>query len=210
MINSWKSTVNISEIQNFLHKQKGIKESLEQRISDNECRVKKYKRDLKNLEDAGIILKAVAQQTQEELQYRISEIVTLALNSVFEDDWTFNIDFVFKRGKTEADIYLEKNNEKYHPMDDMGGGIVDVISFALRIMAWTLQNPQSNNCIILDEPFRFLSKELQINAGNMLQELSKKLQLQFIMVTHESALIDCANKVFTVTQKNGVSEVVCV
>ena len=208
MMNLWKSIVNISNLENSLHKQKGIKESLQSRISDSECKLKKYKKTLKNLKDAGIILKVVAQQTQEELQYRISEIVTLALNSVFEDDWTFNIDFVFKRGKTEADIYLEKNGEKYNPMDDMGGGIVDVVSFALRIMAWTLQSPQSRNTIILDEPFRFLSKELQINAGNMLKELSKKLQLQFIMVTHENAFIDCADRLFTVTQKKGVSEVI--
>lgn len=199
--------MNIANLESTLNRQKGIKESLEQRLSDSECKIKKYKKAIKNLEDAAIILKIVAQQTQEELQYRISEIVTLALNSVFEDDWTFNIDFVFKRGKTEAEIYIEKNGEKYNPMDDMGGGIVDVVSFALRIMAWTLQEPQSNNTIVLDEPFRFLSKDMQVKAGIMLKELSDKLNLQFIIVTHEESLIECADRVFTVTQKNGKSEV---
>lgn len=199
--------MNVANLENTLNRQKGIKESLEQRLSDNECKIKKYNKAIKNLEDAAIILKIVAQQTQEELQYRISEIVTLALNSVFEDDWTFNIDFVFKRGKTEAEIYIEKNGEKYNPMDDMGGGIVDVVSFALRIMAWTLQTPQSNNTIVLDEPFRFLSKDMQVKAGVMLKELSDKLNLQFIIVTHEESLIECADRIFTVTQKNGKSEV---
>lgn len=199
--------MNISDTKKELLKKQGEISSLEKFIEETSIKIKGTKRKIKNLEDAGMILKIVAQKTQEELQYKISEIVTLALNSVFEENWEFNIDFVFKRGKTEAEIYLLRDNEKYDPMTDMGGGIVDVVSFALRIVSYIIRTPKTRNTIILDEPFRFLSKDLQKKASTMLRELSTRLNIQFIMVTHESELMEIADKTFMISQKKGISKV---
>jgi|TARA_Y100000310_G_C20627424_1_gene786734 DNA repair exonuclease SbcCD ATPase subunit len=60
---------------------------------------------------------------------------------------------------------------------------------------------------LLDEPFKFLSKNLLPRASELLKELSEKLDLQFIMVTHLDELTDCADKTFDVKIKKGVSKV---
>jgi DNA repair exonuclease SbcCD ATPase subunit len=63
--------------------------------------------------------------------------------------------------------------------------------------------------IILDEPFRFLSKDLYPKAGEILKRLSEHLKLQILMVTHNEDIIESSHRVFTVTQdrKTGVSKV---
>jgi len=61
--------------------------------------------------------------------------------------------------------------------------------------------------IVLDEPFRFLSKDLQPKAGIMLSQLSENLGIQFIMVTHNEAFVEQADTVIEVSQGKGVSRV---
>ena len=81
-------------------------------------------------------------------------------------------------------------------MESSGGGVVDVSSFALRIATWSLS--KTNNVIILDEPFKHLSNDLQSRAGEILKRLSEKLKLQILMSTHIEDIIDVADRVFEV------------
>lgn len=165
------------------------------------------KEELKDLlikaEKAQAIIQDVARQTQEELKFHVQDIVSLALAAVFPDPYTFEIDFVIRRNKTEADLFLVRDGERIDPLTASGGGVVDVVSFALRVTLWTLS--KARGTIILDEPFRFVSRDLQSKAGEMMKQLSKKLDLQFIMVTHNPDMIDAADNVLTVVQEDGVS-----
>lgn len=52
-----------------------------------------------------------------------------------------------------------------------------------------------------------MSKSYQQKACDMLQMISKRLNMQIVMVTHSDELIDAADKVFEVTIKRGVSHV---
>ena len=81
------------------------------------------------------------------------------------------------------------------------------MSFALRIASYALEQG-NDNVIILDEPFRFVSRDLVSRAGEILKVLSEKLNLQIILVTHIPELIDVADKVFEVKKNSdGVSNV---
>jgi len=162
---------------------------------------------LEELVKVSEVLKHVASETQEHLKLHIDNIVSLALDSVFPDEFTFALNFVDKRGTIEADICLLKDGRESDPMDSEGGGVIDILSFSLRIAIWSLK--KTSPVIILDEPFRFLSKDLQHKASLMLKELSSKLGIQFIIVSHEEAIIESADKYFIVTQnpKTGISKV---
>ena len=59
----------------------------------------------------------------------------------------------------------------------------------------------------MDEPLKFLSKDLQSRAAEMLQDLSHRLKLQFIIVTHEEQLVEGADRVFRVTKTGQYSKV---
>jgi DNA repair exonuclease SbcCD ATPase subunit len=181
---------------------------IQKEVDDNEKALKECSRNKRNIDEALLIIQEVAKQTQQELEYHISDIVSTALASVFDDPYEFKVEFVIRRGKTEADLYFIKDKERLDPMSASGGGAVDIASFALRIALWNLVKDKVSNTIVLDEPFKWLSRDLQPKAGEMLAMLSKKLGIQFLIVTHNQDIIESADKVFNVEIKNGRSVVI--
>lgn len=156
-------------------------------------------------ERAREIIKEVGIKTQQQLQYHISDITSLALDAVFPDPYKVEIDFVSRRNQTECDIYFVRDGNRINPLLASGGGAVDIACFALRIASWTLQNPRTDNTVILDEPMRFVSEEYRESAARMIKEVSDKLNIQFIIVTHEPKLAAFADKTFVVRKKKKVS-----
>jgi len=197
--------MNITELRQILERKKGKRDSLLQQFSDANTSWKEATLLAGKLEQARTIIKTVALQTQRELEYHINSITTSALEAVFPDPYEFKLEFVERGEKTEADAYFLKNGEQIDPMSGSGGGAVDIAAFSLRASVWRLK--PSRAVLILDEPFRFLSRDLQPRAAEMLKEISKKLKLQIIMVTHNEDLLECADKVFMVKQKNGIARV---
>lgn len=158
-----------------------------------------------HIEEAQSFIQRVAQSTQEQLKFHIEDIVQMALDAVFPDEFEFRAIFEIKRNKTEARLVFIQNGVEIDPIDSTGGGAVDIASWGLRIAAWTLE--RSDNVMVLDEPFRFLDAERQPLAAEIMKQLSQKLGLQFIMVTHNPSIIDVADKVFTVKKVDGISKV---
>ena len=196
----------IQNLRNKLEQKKGQRERIQSDIKETEDRIEQNGEELKRHEKAREIIRTVGLSTQQELQYNISEITSLALNSVLNDPYELSVEFVQRRNKTECDLWFKKNGEKINPYYG-GGGPMDVASFALRVASWSMQTPRSRNVLVLDEPFRFLSRNLQGRASQMLSEISEKLGLQIIAVTHEERLIEEADKKFEVELKDGISHV---
>jgi len=115
-----------------------------------------------NLQKARVIIAEVGNFTQTYLKSYIEEMVTTALQAVFEEeDYQFIIDFDIKRNKPEAKISLKLRGEETDPKDSCGGGVLDVASFALRVVLWSIENPKSTNTLILDEPMKFLHGKIE-------------------------------------------------
>ncbi len=160
---------------------------------------------LERQSEARVVLQKVAQQTQNQLVFRISELVELCINSIFDTEYKFILNFIQKRNKTEAEIYIEDEQGRYEisPADGMG----NIVAFALRIVLWDLYKPKSCSTIVLDEPFKDLSQDKQERVGMLLKMLSQQLGLQFIIVTHKSDIKKNADKVFNVKKIKEVSVV---
>ena len=160
----------------------------------------KQKRDFSNLsihvesiEKVRALFQEAAALTQKKLEYHISNVVSTALAAIWDDPYEFELEFVVKRGKTEANLWFVRDGEKMHPMDSAGGGAIDVASMALRIAAWTISK-NTRPIVILDEPFRNLSENLQNRAADMVRMLSEKLGLQVILISHINELVSGADK----------------
>lgn len=147
---------------------------------------------------------AVAEKTQVNIGKRISDLVSLALASIWDNPYEFQVEFVPRRGVTEADLWFCRDGNKIEPLSASGGGTVDIASFALRLAVWSLS--KSHNTFILDEPFRNLSPNNHAAAGQLLQELSRKLGAQIIMVSHSQDITSGADRVFRVQQNGTIVE----
>jgi DNA repair exonuclease SbcCD ATPase subunit len=181
---------------------KGKRTHIEERMSTLLQEKKQQSKKLHVYEQAKEVIREVGMRTQEKLQYHISDITSLALEAVFPDPYKLEVEFVQRRNKTECDIYFSRGDSRVDPLTASGGGAVDVAAFALRIASWSLRKPHTIPTIILDEPMRFVSEDLQEQASMMLKEISEKLGIQFIIVTHEQTIAAYSDKVFTV-RKNG-------
>jgi DNA repair exonuclease SbcCD ATPase subunit len=198
----------IQQLRNRLEQQKGQQQQLQKTVETLEIELKEKTRSLRQHEQAREVIKEVGLKTQQELEFHISDITSLALESVFSNPYQLKIEFVQRRNKTECDLFFERDGNRFDPIDSSGVGTIDVAAFALRIASWSMQNPHSRNTIIMDEPFRFLSANYQEQASQMIKEISKRLGIQFIVVTHEPVLASYADKTFEVSIKNGISKII--
>ena len=185
----------------------GQKQYLQKQQEELEQKQKQLLQDISEISQAKVIIKEVALLTQKQFQVKISHIVTLALQTVFGESYSFEMEFIEKRGKTEVEFWLIENGEKYNPIDCNGGGIVDIICFSLKIAIWTLSN-EVPALLVFDEPLKFLSEKYPELAGQILNELSKQLKFQVIMITHNKQLAESSSdKTFYVT-KNKFSRII--
>lgn len=158
------------------------------------------------LEPAQALLQLVAQETQSTISMHIENIVQLALDAVFPDSgYVFKAKIETKRGKTEARLVLVENDREFNPTRSNGGGLADVLALALKISAFTLGNTRP--IMILDEPMKYVSRDLQIQAAEIVEHLCKELELQFVVSTHIPEFVSIADKKFAITQTDGISEV---
>lgn len=161
--------------------------------------------ELEALDGCTRIVQSIAGELQNSVRDKIVAIVQAAVDETFPD-LTFNIEFVTRRDKTECDIYIkDQQGSKQNILDGCGGGVKDIISFALRVALWSLDQ-LSSPVIILDEPFKYVSEGMRYQGANLLQVISKKLGIQFIVVSHVQEIIDCADTTYSVQKNsNGVS-----
>lgn len=192
--------MGLEEIKNKIEQRKGKIEQIKSDIAELKNNVEASTVHLKDLEKAREIVKIVSLKTQQNLQFHISDIASLALDSIFPEPYKLVLDFVERRNKTECDILFERNGERMKPIDSSGVGAIDIASFALRIASWSMSRPKPRAVIILDEPFKHLSAEYHDAASEMIKSISDKLGIQFIIVTHNRTFAGYADKVLTVKQ----------
>lgn len=195
--------MDINRVKQLFLQSKGMKKQVENNLIQNKITLDNLNNRIKLLERAQVFLQKVAQDTQSQLKFQIEDIVNLALETCFPNEYEFQLQFNIARGKTDAELVFlsQKTGRPIDPMNASGGGVVDLTCFALRIASYALEQGV-DNVIILDEPFRFISRDLQARAGEILKSLSTKLGLQIVMVTHIGQMIDVADKVFEVKKNS--------
>ncbi len=141
-------------------------------------------------EEARQLIQAVAETVQASACKQVASIVTRCLKAVFKDEaYTFRVKFSQKRGKTEAELRFERDGMEIDPVEAAGLGCVDVASFALRLSSLMLTVPKRRRVLILDEPFKFLSKEFRPRVRRLMEKLASEMCVQIIMVTHSEELV---------------------
>jgi len=195
----------LQTLRTTLTRKQGQQQKIEGDLIGIKADITRLKDEVDYTEKSRLIIQKVAKATQAELEYYISELVTLAFASVFPDPYEFGVAFEEKRGKTECRMRFLRNGHEVNPLSGSGGGPLDIATTTLQFTIWSLNKTRA--IIGLDEPFRFLSRDLQPKAGEMLKEVSKKLGLQILMVTHSEDLAACADKTFHFDIKQGVTYV---
>ncbi|MEM2932335.1 MAG: hypothetical protein QXI61_05785 [Nitrososphaerota archaeon] len=134
-----------------------------------------HKRALSTMQD-------IAQKIEQVIHQKIADTVTKCIVAVFGNKYKFDIELEKKRNKTEANLVFTHCNAQLDPISSCGGGVLDVASFALRVACISLM--KYDKVVILDEPFKFVSKEYRSAIRELLEQLAESLNMQIIMITH--------------------------
>ena len=173
-----------------IHIRTGHRDRILTQLEVLESKQKKQTRVLELQEQALALIQQIAIETQEQLNYQVASIATEAFNAILDDPYEFSLIMDVKYGRTEAcPVFIRNGEERCNPMQETGGGAVDIAAFGLRI-SLLLLSQRFRRVLVLDEPFRNLSKEYQKFAAELLETLAERLGIQIIMVTHESVLMD--------------------
>jgi ABC-type Mn2+/Zn2+ transport system ATPase subunit len=158
---------------------------------------------------AQAVVQKVAQLTQENLRFHVTGPATMMLRAVFPDDpCELDMAFELKRGGSEVRFQIVrkvgKREMRVDPLSADGGGLADLAALALRIVVWSLRSPRTRPTFVLDQPFKNLDIAHQPAAAQALDELSRRLGIQFLVVTHEAGILDSAEgaRVFEVVKRN--------
>jgi DNA repair exonuclease SbcCD ATPase subunit len=199
--------MTLSELQTYVVSKKGEFSLLQKQLEEKKGEVGNTQEEWENHTKARWLLSEAQIRTQTRFKEAVESLVSLALRSVYDRPFSFILDFSRVRNKLECTPSLQEGDVIYNDIRDcQGGGLVDIIALAFRLVLWHLKKPHSRNTILLDEPLRFLGS-LTEKAGEMLREISHRLGIQIVMVSHSEELIDMADRSFNVTHNGTFSTV---
>jgi len=177
------------------------------RVKDAEARLPVVEEQLRHHEQARDLLLKIGTLYRKVSVDRINALVTMGLRSVFNRNYQYHLAAEEKRGQVEMSQSVRIGGLELDPQSSMGGGIVDVVSFCLRVVVWSMMKSRTQPVMVLDEPFRCVSSGHVDAAAALLKKISLKMGIQFVVVTHNPALANAADKTFEVLFKDGESTV---
>lgn len=191
----------------YVQKTRVKQEILTQQYNELSCDVQDLNTKLTELKQVQEVFNLVGVLAQTEVREVIELLVTDALQFVFGPEYGFAIENQIVRNQPETNFYVIKGNQKFSLREELGGGVVDVVSFALRFTCWAIQIDRTAPIMFFDEPLKYVDKARLPLLQHMIRELTSLLEVQTIMITHESNLVDAADVCYKVEQEDGVSYV---
>jgi DNA repair exonuclease SbcCD ATPase subunit len=182
---------------------------LKKEIDNNTNSISNLQQEITLLNSSKQFLISYSEFSKEKVKEKLENLANTALRAVFTDkSIVFRIISDRQKRGLYYDLMVETDGEIMPLFDGKGGGVMDIISIAMRISFLKLFQHKLRQSIILDEPFKNLDSDRVTLAIEWLKTVSRELEIQFIIVTHIPSLIDSADKAFKMNINNGKSEVV--
>lgn len=192
----------LENLKTFVLREQGKRDKLLEQLHENKKEIEEIILEQELLDKVVILFQKTSEFARLQAKKQIETLVTKCLQYVFETDIEFLIELDELRGKANAEFYVINSTEdmiiKTKPELSRGGGVVDIISLALRIAFLQIHKPRIEGPLILDEPAKHLSEEYVYNVGDFLKQTSEMFNRQIIMVTHNQHLSAISNKAYRV------------
>ena len=182
--------------------------NLQIQLNKNKSNYQMMMKELTLLSEVKELLMSFAENTRDIIKHKLESLVNSALKCIFVDkDVLFKIQINRTKKIIFYDMFVETDGTITPLFDAKGGGILDVITMALRISFVRMFSANLRQTIILDEPFKNLDNERLRLAMEWLDTISTEMGMQFIVVTHEESIVDKSKKIFQFKMVNGVTDV---
>ena len=202
---------SLEELTSLLQRREAEASLVAGELREKQSRAADNEEDLAAALSAQQAITEASRLTQRKVKGYIEALVTKAVAPIFDRPFRFVLEYDVKGRKTVAQplVVEGEGGEPQIPKEEMGVSILDILSFAMRVVLKRLERPRTRELMILDEPMRDVGKGRFLErAADMLREMSQRLGLQLIIITHEAELARIGDAVFTVTHNGVESRVV--
>lgn len=192
----------IANLREYIARETGKKDKLDEQFKEAKSELILISDNIELLEKVIILFQKTSEFARNQAKVQIESLVTKCLQFIFESNIEFLIEIEELRNKANAEFYVVSENEdtiiKTKPELSRGGGVVDIVSLALRIAFLQIHKPRIEGPLILDEPAKHVSADYIINVGDFLKHTSEMFNRQIIMVTHNQHLSAISNYCYRV------------
>ena len=188
----------VKELQRRTYQIDGFYQAYRQQEQELTKTIGNLKKDIDRDIKASTVLKYLLDHMVKDEVERMAGLITYGLKTIFDDQ---NLKFVPEITKKNEKIYIElkTNNDGIEGGYKAFGGSVAVIeSFLLRILC--VLKKKYTRLMILDETFAAVGEEYIANTGKLISELSKKIGLDVLLVTHQKEFQHNADHVYRVRE----------
>ena len=203
--------IYLDEIKAFYSREQGKKEKLLEQIEESEENISKIQKEVELIDKVGILLQSTSEFARNQAKIQTENLVTNCLQYIFENNIQFEIEIGELYDRPNAEFYVTSEVDdiviKTKPELARGGGIVDIISLALRIAFLQIHKPQIEGPLILDEPAKHVSEDYIFNVADFLKKSSEMFQRQIIMVTHNDHLASIGTTSYRVHLRGSESQI---
>lgn len=203
--------VKLKALEKKIIEEESRKKILEENKKELTNKKNKLNEEIELLTSVNILLQKTSNFARDQSKKQIEQLTTNCMQFIFENESEFEIDIQELYGKASADFYIvDKINElevRTKPIESRGGGLVDILSLALRISFMQLYKPTLGGPLVLDEPGKHVSEEYIHNVADFLKRSSEMFNRQVIMVTHNAHLASIATNSYKVSSINNTSDI---
>lgn len=158
--------------------------SIEQKIADTEG-------ELRLESQCQEALEYLAQQGSD----RLTRLLLVGLAVIYGSGYRFR--------RVGRDILVDDGYVEVDMIDGRGGGLTDVVSLLLRVLALRQGKGGALETLVLDEPLKSVDKETALRASAFLSKVVERMGVNVLMVTHRDELVGDADFVFSVSRMDG-------
>lgn len=155
-----------------------------------------------------VVLQQLEETWRGKYEEALAALGSQGLNAVFiDDEYELLLESTIRRGVANLDIVLVKNGERVRLKGGTGGSVVQVLSYLLRHLMTTSQQPEWRRLEVLDEPFSMLAVEQRPALCELIKEITKRLDFQLVFSSHEGELAEAADVVYEVRPGGKVQQI---
>lgn len=180
-----------------LDKQQGQARSLALRGKELQGEIVMLKQQITLHEKVTSLLNTIGEERQQKAQTTIESLVTMGLQTIFGSELSFHLIQRVSGNKAQIEFIIRTTLSDGSIIDtdvmsSRGGGLSSVVGVLLRLVILLLSKP-SNSFLVLDESFSHVSAEYLDRVSDFLKEVTTKTNVQIILITHQTELIENAD-----------------
>lgn len=186
-----------------------LRKSAQKALAEVKAEVQRLENEAELLD---LVCELIRRLIDQEVTAGVKAVETLqseGLQAVFDDQiLRVQAEVETLRGKISVNLITQHedggNVIEGSPEDAFGGAVLTVQSILLRIIVVLRRGLRP--FLVLDESLPAFDNNYVVNMGRFLTALTERLGVDILMVTHNQALVEAADRAYHIVRKDGVAE----